>query len=127
MAVTRTARRRWSVLVSLFVLLPLQAQTLGGQWSTDRAWKWYNDAPWICGFNYVPANAINYTAMWDKTGFAPEVIDRELALAEATGFNSVRVVLQFIVWEDDPAYFRDAFRRFLSICTKHHLRVMSRT
>ena len=58
---------------------------------------------------YLPT-AINYTAMWDKTSFSPDAIDRELALAEGTGFNAVRVVLQFIVWEDDPHYFNDAIR-----------------
>ena len=109
----------WLILVSR-----ISAQIPGVQWSTEKAWKWYRDQPWICGFNYIPANAINYTAMWDKTSFSPEVIDRELTLAETTGFNAVRVVLQFIVWEDDPQYFKDTFAKFLSICTDHKMKVM---
>lgn len=100
------------------------AQKPGIQWSTDKAWTWYNQHPWICGFNYIPANAINYTAMWDKTSFSPDLIDKELALAETTGFNSLRVVLQFMVWEDDPGYFRETFKKFLAICTKHKIKVM---
>ncbi len=114
-------------LILLFFFLftiSLQAQRTGIKWSTDRAWNWYNSNPWICGFNYIPANAINYTAMWEKSGFSPDVIDKELALAAATGFNAVRVVLQFIVWEDDPMYFKDVFAKFLSICKKHGLEVM---
>jgi hypothetical protein len=102
----------------------LRAQVFEGKWSTEKAWKWYGSNPWICGFNYIPSNAINYTAMWDKTNFSPETIDRELALAEKTGFNAVRVVLQFIVWEDDPAYFREAFSQFLSICNNHKMKVI---
>ena len=100
------------------------AQDQGRQWSAEKAWKWYNGNPWICGFNYIPANAINYTAMWDKTSFSPDVIDKELALAETTGFNTLRVVLQFAVWEDDPAYFRSTFAKFLAICMNHKIRVM---
>lgn len=107
-----------------FITTGIQAQKQTEKWSAEKAWKWYNDNPWICGFNYIPANAINYTAMWDKTGFSPDVIDRELALAEATGFNAVRVVLQFIVWENDPKYFKDTFGRFLTICAKHKMKVM---
>ncbi len=101
----------------------LQAQK-GKQWTSEKAWEWYNSNEWICGFNYIPSNAINYTAMWDKTSFSPDLIDRELALAASTGFNAVRVVLQFIVWEDNPAYFKDTFTRFLSICSKYKIKVM---
>jgi len=113
--------------IAIFLLcisLAANAQISGEQWTNEKAWKWYNQNQWVCGFNYIPANAINYTAMWDKTSFSPELIDKELALAEATGFNTLRVVLQFIVWEDDPAYFRETFAKFLAICTKHKIRVM---
>lgn len=95
-----------------------------GQWPAAKAWAWYNQQPWPCGFNYIPANAINYTAMWDKTSFSPAVIDRELALAATTGFNCARVVLQYAVWADDPAYFKQTFGRFLAIADKHHIKVM---
>ncbi len=116
--------RHCSIVLTLFIAAAAMAQKPAEQWSTDKAWKWYNDNPWICGFNYIPANAINYTAMWDKTSFSPEMIERELALAATTGFNAVRVVLQFIVWEEDPKYFKDTFTRFLSICARHNIKVM---
>ncbi len=112
------------IILILFGVGSGQAQNSDNQWSQDKAWKWYKDNPWICGFNYIPANAINYTAMWDKTSFSPEIIDKELALAETTGFNTLRVVLQFIVWEDDPKYFSEVFGKFLSICTKHKIKVI---
>jgi len=107
------------LIIAFFFTVIIQAQNFGKQLSTEKAWKWYKEYPWICGFNYIPSNAINYTAMWDKTSFSPDLIDKELSLASATGFNTLRVVLQFIVWEDDPKYFRDTFTRFLIICTKH--------
>lgn len=112
-------------------------QTTGGQyidvglvalkenrWSREKAWKWFNHQPWPCGFNYVPANAISYTEIWMPYCFDLELIDRELALAEAVGFNCLRVVLPFVVWEHDPVAFRQHLRAFLKICDKHGLKVM---
>src|ERR1700710_907670 len=95
--------------ISLF-LLPstrslVSAQQIDRRWSEQKIWNWYNKQPWYCGFNYIPAYAINYTAMWDKTTFDPVAIDKELALAEGLGMNCARAVLQFAVYEDDPVYF----------------------
>lgn len=67
------------------------------RWTKAQAQAWSEANPWFCGFNYIPANAVNYTAMWDKTNFSPEVIERELALAEEVGLNCARVVLQYAV------------------------------
>ncbi len=108
----------------IIATFPAASQKTVQRWSTDKAWQWYEKQPWMCGFNYIPGNAINYTAVWDKTSFSPDVIDKELALAEKTGFNTVRVVLQYLVWKDDPAYFKKTFTEFLSICDKHHIKVM---
>ena len=114
----------WVVLLLAGNARPARAQAGAPRWSPEKAQTWYKQQPWPCGFNYIPANAINYTAMWDKTSFSPAVMDRELALAATTGFNCARVVLQYAVWADDPAYFRQAFGRFLAIADKHHIRVM---
>lgn len=115
----------WLILLFLFAEnKPVLARQPGTQWSPEKAWAWYNQQPWPCGFNYIPANAINYTAMWDKTSFSPEVIDKELQLASQTGFNCARVVLQYAVWENDPAYFKKTLAQFLAIADKHHIKVM---
>ena len=95
-----------------------------GQWTVERAKAWQAKQPWYCGVNYIPANAINYTAMWDKTSFSPEVMRRELKLMMDLGMNCVRVVLQYAVYADDPAYFLAAFDRFLAICDDAKIRVM---
>jgi hypothetical protein len=112
------------LIIAFVVIVSVAGQSNHGRWEEGKAWKWYNSRPWICGFNYIPSNAINYTAMWDKTSFSPETIERELSLAETTGFNAVRVVLQYIVWQDDPAYFRDTFTKFLLICRNHGIKVI---
>ena len=99
------------------------APTTTPRWTEQRAQAWYAKQPWLCGFNYIPSNAINYTAMWDKTSFSPDLIQKELALAAGVGFNCVRVVLQHAVYADDPAYFRKTFGQFLAICQRNNIRV----
>ncbi len=95
-----------------------------GQWSPERAWNWYYRMPWLNGVNYIPSNAVNYTAMWDKTSFSPEVIDSELRLMETLGMNCVRVVMQHAVYADDARYFKKTFGRFLDMAERHGIMVM---
>ncbi len=113
-----------SVLIVLFFCTNIQAQPTDDRWSEQKIRNWYSTQPWYCGFNYIPGYAINYTAMWDKTSFDPAAIDRELQLAEKTGLNCLRAVLQFVVYEDDPEYFLKTLDRFLAICDKHKIKMM---
>jgi len=113
-------------------------QTYGGQsidvglsvaaessrWSAEKAWQWYRQNPWRCGFNYVPANAISYTEMWMDYSFDENRIEQELALAEKTGFNCLRVVLPFVVWQHEPEAFKKRFETFVAISARHGLKVM---
>ena len=94
------------------------------RWTVERAKAWAAEHPWYCGVNYIPANAVNYTAMWDKTSFSPDLIRRELKLMTGLGMNGVRVVLQYAVYADDPAYFLKTFDRFLEICDAAGIQVM---
>lgn len=94
------------------------------RWTVEQAKAWAAEHPWYCGVNYIPANAINYTAMWDKTSFSPDLIRRELKLMTDLGMNCVRVVLQYAVYADDPAYFLKTFDRFLAICDEAKIQVM---
>ncbi len=112
--------------ILFFVLISHSTQVLAQdstkRWSVQKAWDWYNKQPWLCGFNYIPAYAINYTAMWDKTSFDANAIDKELALAETTGMNVLRAVLQYAVYADDPEYFLKTLNTFAGICDKHHIK-----
>ena len=114
--------------INLFLLIiaahPVSALHKDERWPEQKIKEWYNKQPWYCGFNYIPAYAINYTAMWDKTTFDPAAIDKELALAEKSGLNSLRAVLQFAVYEDDPEYFLKTLNTFLAICDKHKIKFM---
>ena len=100
------------------------AEAAGHRWPAEKAWEWCNQQPWLCGFNYIPATAINYTEMWQRETFDPKTIDEELALAEQVRFNSLRCILQYLVWEHDPAGFKQRMDQFLAICHKHRIRVI---
>jgi len=94
------------------------------RWSVEKAKAWGAANPWWCGVNYIPANAINYTAMWDKTGFSPDVIRRELKLMSELGMNCVRFVMQYKVYEDDPQYFVKTLDIFLALCDEAKVKAM---
>jgi hypothetical protein len=95
-----------------------------GPWSEEKAIQWYAMQPWPCGFNYVPANAISYTEMWMPYCFDTLFIAKELDLAEDIGFNCLRVVLPFVVWEHNPDAFKKRLTEFLRICDDHGMKVM---
>lgn len=94
------------------------------RWSVEKAKAWAAANPWWCGVNYIPANAINYTAMWDKTNFSPDVMRRELALMAQAGMNCVRFVMQYKVWEDDRETFLRNLDEFFSICDEAKVKAM---
>ncbi len=94
------------------------------RWSPERAWNWFTNQALPLGFNYVPANSISYTEMWMDYAFDAALIDRELALAQNAGFNCLRVVLAFVVWEAEPAAFKQRLETFLALCEKRGLKVM---
>ncbi|MDF2193726.1 cellulase family glycosylhydrolase [Paraflavitalea sp. CAU 1676] len=117
-------KKQFCILLLLITISSgkLSAQDSTLRWTTQRAWDWYKKNPWYCGFNYIPAYAINYTAMWDKTSFDATAIDKELALAARSGMNVLRAVLQYAVYEDDPKYFLKTLETFTVLCDKHHIK-----
>ncbi|GHT50714.1 hypothetical protein AGMMS49982_06580 [Bacteroidia bacterium] len=95
-----------------------------GQWSVEKANKWYKKQAWILGCNYVPSTAVNDVEMWQAETFDPVTIDRELGWAKKWGINSVRVFLNYVVWEADAKGYIKRFEQFLGIAAKHGISVM---
>jgi hypothetical protein len=93
-------------------------------WSAQKAWKWYKDQPWLVGFNYIPASAINTTEMWQKETFDPDTIEREMALAQGVGLNCARVFVQYLVWENDPEGLKERMDTLLGIAAKHGIKTI---
>ena len=53
--------------------------------------------------------------MWQADSFDPATIERELQLAAGLGYNTVRVFLQFMVWEADPEGHKERLEIFLRL------------
>lgn len=93
-----------------------------GRWSEERINAWYSEQPWLIGANYYPASAINQIDMWQKETWDPKRIDLELGWAEELGFNTLRVYLHNLVWEDDEKGLYRRMDKFLDICSKHGIK-----
>ena len=121
---------RFCFLVLLFIsrcTLAQQQDAPGvdapGRWSAAKANAWYAKEPFLVGSNYAPANAINELEMFQADTFDPAIIDKELAMAESIGMNTMRVFLHDLLWQD-PAGFTKRLDQFLTICAKHKIRPM---
>ncbi|MBQ1429032.1 MAG: cellulase family glycosylhydrolase [Kiritimatiellae bacterium] len=113
-----------AIIAAAALCAATDANAAAPRWSVEKAKAWGAANPWWCGVNYIPANAINYTAMWDKTSFSPDVIRRELKLMTGLGMNCVRFVMQYKVYEDDPAYFIKTLDIFLALCDEAGVKAM---
>src|SRR6476659_9061402 len=95
-----------------------------GIWSRERARTWADSTGWLVGSNFAPSTAINQLEMWQAATFDPRTIDRELGWAETLGFNTMRVFLHDLLWQQDSTGFLDRIDQFLTIAQRHHIRPM---
>ena len=112
---------------AVFVVTVLSAMTslhARDRWSAQQAMDWQAKTPWLRGSNFVPSSAINQLEMWQAETFDAATIDRELAWAEALGFNSMRVFLHHLPYEADPEGFLKRLDDYLAIADKHHIGTM---
>ena len=84
------------------------------RWTEQAAQDWYAKQPWLVGSNYIPATAINELEMWQADSFDPKRIDLELGWAESIGFNTMRVFLHDLLWQQDAEGFRKRIDAFLT-------------
>jgi hypothetical protein len=94
------------------------------RWSAHKAHEWYANNGWIAGCNYIPATAINQLEMWQAETFDLACIDKELSWAKDIGFNTVRVFLHHLLWEQDAAGFIHRIHQFLAVADKHNIKTM---
>lgn len=93
-------------------------------WTAEHARAWADSTGWLTGSNFVPSTAINQLEMWQADSFDPRTIDRELGWAESLGFNTMRVFLHHLLWQQDSTGFLDRVDQFLAIADRHHIRPM---
>ncbi len=95
-------------------------------WSMEKAWAWYDAHPWLRGCNFMGSDCANRIDQWQELGFEQrlETADRELKLAAETGFNTIRIIPEFIVWDQDHDGFMERFDRYLSTAWKYGISSM---
>jgi alpha-galactosidase len=125
--------RRFLILALLFVSLSAgssaafsapSADAAPPRWAAEKARAWAGSQPWTLGCNYIPRTAVNTLEMWQAETFDPAIIDQELGWAEDLGFNSVRVFLHYLLWQQDAGGFLRRLERFLEIADRHHIGTM---
>lgn len=94
------------------------------RWTVERANRWWDQQPWVCGFNFLPSSAVNFLDMWMDISFDPVTIRRELGWAKDIGFNSVRTNLHFLVWQNDRDEYLKRIDWFLETAQELGLSVM---
>lgn len=94
------------------------------RWTAEKAHDWMDRNNWLVGCNYIPSNAINQLEMWQAETFSPELIDKELSWAASLGFNTVRVFLHNLLWDQDSEGFLNRIDTFLDIAYSHNIRTM---
>ena len=96
------------------------------RWSKERIWEWYRARPWMRGCNYMSADSANRVDQWQEYGFEERfrTTEAELALMQKTGFNSVRLILEYVVWKEEHDGFMERFDRYLSLLAKYGISAM---
>jgi hypothetical protein len=95
---------------------------MANRWSRRKAWKWYDEQPWIVGCNFTPSTAGNQIELWGEESFDIKAIRRELGWAGGLGFNAVHVYLHDLVWLADPDGFRGRMNLFLDTASRFGIR-----
>ena len=96
------------------------------RWSIDKAWTWYNSRPWLRGCNYMSADCANRVDQWQELGFEErfKTTESEFKLLKQTGFNTIRIIPEFVVWQQEHDGFMQRFERYLSLCNKYGISCM---
>jgi hypothetical protein len=106
---------------ALTIAAPAQARDL---WTKEQASSWYARQPWLVGANYNNASAVNQFEMWQAETWNPTEIDRELALAQSIGMNTMRVYLHNMLWERDAQGLKRRMNEFLTIAQRRGIKPM---
>jgi hypothetical protein len=126
-ATTMSSIRKLQNLTLVLFLALSSIQSLAEEsepWSTEKANQWSEKSGWLVGCNFTPSTAINQLEMWQADTFDLETIDRELNWAHELGFNSVRVFLHNLCWEQDSEGFCERIDQFLKTAESHQIGVM---
>ena len=72
------------------------------------------------------ADCVNRVDQWQALHFDEylETTERELQLMKELGFNSVRLIIEYVVWEKEHDGFLERFEKYLALCAKYGISCM---
>ena len=96
------------------------------RWSKEKANEWYKKQGWLRGCNFIGSDCANRLDMWQayKSEEKLATADKELALCDSLGFNTVRLWMNFDVYYKEKDSFMDILEKYITLCDKHHQKVM---
>ena len=96
------------------------------RWTKEQAHEWYNARPWFRGCNYMSADCANRIDQWQSLGWEERfaTTEEELKLMQQTGFNTVRLIIEYVVWKEEHDFFLEHFDRYLDLCAKYGISCM---
>src|SRR3954469_25757306 len=96
----------------VIIPFPERDPELAYRWSQSKSQEWMDKNGWMVGCNYIPSNAINQLEMWQAESFSPELINKELGWAAGLGFNTIRVFLHQLPWQENRTGFLSRINEF---------------
>ncbi len=96
------------------------------RWSKEKAWNWYNSLPWIRGCNFMGSDCANRIDQWQEYGFEEKLAtaEKEFALMESIGYNSIRIIIEYEVWAEQHSGFMKRLDRYLDAADRHGITAM---
>ena len=96
------------------------------KWSKEKANEWYKKQGWLRGCNFIGSDCTNRLDMWQSYKSEEKLVtaDKELALCDKIGFNTVRLWMNFDVYYKEKDSYMDILEKYISLCDKHHQKVM---
>ncbi|RYY77413.1 hypothetical protein EON63_18850 [archaeon] len=109
-----------TLALALFVFVAGAAE----RWSEQKAQLWQKTQGYRAGTNFVPSTAVNELEMFQAETYDTATIDRELGWMQNLGFNTARVFLHNILYDEDKEAFFKRLDDFLTRTSSHGIKVM---
>ena len=96
------------------------------QWTIQEANEWYEKQGWLRGCNFIGSDCANRLDMFQsyKSEEKLATAERELALCQKIGFNTVRIWANFDVYYAEPDSYMEIFDKYIDLCAKYGQKVM---
>ena len=91
------------------------------KWTKEKTNSWYEKQEWLVGCNFLPSTAINQLEMFQDDTFDLETIKTEISWASDLGFNSLRIYLHDLLWENKKS-FTTKLDKLLDICSAENIK-----